>query len=89
MAPIFDRGQKNHRKWFLFTFVLSGGLPLLLWGSRQGGAILRGWTPERGADNILCGGPVSKPFMVNLDFLVILHGSIQEDMILEFPAKNA
>ena len=31
--------------------------------------------------------PVSKPFIVNLDILVILHGSIQEDMILEFLQK--
>ena len=42
------------------------------------------WTPIWGQVGSAADRPVSKPFIVNLDILLILHGSIQEDMILEF-----
>ena len=47
-----------------------------------------GWTLVRAQVGSAAVRPVSKPFIVNLDILLILHGSIQEDMILEFLEIN-
>ena len=53
-------------------------------GTPERGAVLRSGALKSGTVTVRL---VSKPFMVNLDILVILHGSIQEDMIQKFLKK--